>query len=42
MEEWPVSKAAGNVRNDGPELVYPIAADTMTAERPSGEQLSLL
>lgn len=41
MEEWLVGKALGNARNDGPDLVMPVVAPAMIAERPSGAQLSL-
>jgi putative SOS response-associated peptidase YedK len=27
MEPWPVSKAVGNVRNNGAELLEPVAVD---------------
>lgn len=42
MEEWPVTKVVGSTRNDGPELVLPVATGAMIVERPSGEQLPLL
>jgi len=42
MEEWAVGEAVGNVKNEGPELVVPVVAGAMIAERASGEQLSLL
>lgn len=41
MEEWPVSNSVGNVRNDGPELVVPVTAGEIVAERPNGMQLPL-
>lgn len=42
MEEWPVSSAVGNTRNEGPHLVEPVPAGAMIVERSSGEQLNLL
>lgn len=48
MVAWPVSDAVNSVRNEGPILVEPVPEKTgptaakMIAERPGGEQLTLL
>ncbi len=33
MEEWPVNRAVGNVKNDEPELVMPVAGVEMIVGR---------